>query len=607
MRARSKTTLAVLTAAVLGAPIASPQATAAPSATNQPAATTASAASERSAHRCVAVGEACYHSLRAALAAAGDGDTVTVPAGTYRGGQTIKTSITLIGAGAGRTVLKGGGPVLTVGTYNADDQPTVRISGVTLTGGVTHSSAYSMDWTGVPDAIASAGGLSIPASAAGLGATVTLTDSVVSHNRSAPSGQLHRDWGDGGPVCPDGPCPFAGAFGGGIDNWGTLRVLRSVIRHNTASGIMASDATGGGILNKGTLTIDHSRVVDNTVSAGPLWGRYAEGGGIFSGHETTLEVRHSSVSHNTARLRSTFPTTLPDGTYLDLLANGGGIHISEGSPTTIVASRIDHNRATFIDPNAEGYGVINVGLQASGPLVMRNSSVSYNRLVTRQQAAPEIPGGAFQWDDVARISGSRFVGNTQLVVASRGDATVGGAVAPLAILVQESDPGRSVMRDSRVEDNRTKVVAQHGDAVIFGVGLFNDSSLTLRNVVVRRNVGVAKSRHGTLMGAGIWNGAAFGFDDPPPRLTLRHSQVTNNTLRGPGLERQGGGIYTEFPIRRLHSVVANNQPDNCYGCSSKVLSIAIAMGAPLDQRAGPSRGSAPQARTSAWLGSLSTR
>ena len=46
----------------------------------------------------------------------------------------------IVGAGAHNTIINGGGPVLTIGAFNASTEPTVSISGVTITGGVTHSS-----------------------------------------------------------------------------------------------------------------------------------------------------------------------------------------------------------------------------------------------------------------------------------------------------------------------------------------------------------------------------------------------------------------------------------------------------------------------------------
>ena len=53
--------------------------------------------------------------------------------GVYRGGFTIDKNLSVNGAGAGRTIVSGGGPVITVGVLDAADEPTVAIDGVTIT------------------------------------------------------------------------------------------------------------------------------------------------------------------------------------------------------------------------------------------------------------------------------------------------------------------------------------------------------------------------------------------------------------------------------------------------------------------------------------------
>jgi nitrous oxidase accessory protein NosD len=57
-----------------------------------------------------------YTQIAPAVAAASSGDTVDVAGGTYHGGFTIDKNLTLSGAGAEETTIRGGGPVITVGT-----------------------------------------------------------------------------------------------------------------------------------------------------------------------------------------------------------------------------------------------------------------------------------------------------------------------------------------------------------------------------------------------------------------------------------------------------------------------------------------------------------
>ena len=213
-----------------------------------------------------------------------------------------------------------------------------------------------------------------------------------------------------------------------------------------------------------------------------------------SAYGTRLTVRDSSVSNNESRLWSDFPSYLEDGTYLDMLAKAGGIHVSDDSPVVITGSRIDGNTTSIEAPNAE-WGAIDAGLLVTAsPLVMRDSSVSHDRLEARLLTAPGGPGSAFEWDGTADISGCRFVGNVSEVTALDGVAGVSGAVAPLAILYHEQEVGPSTVRDSVISDNLTRAISPRGSAYAQGAGLFNDSPLTLEKVLVTRNQAVASSR-----------------------------------------------------------------------------------------------------------------
>src|SRR5438094_2775438 len=173
---------------------------------------------------CVGSRPGCFSTLQAAVSAAQDGDTIMIAPGTYSGGVTIDVSVNIVGAGAHNTIINGGGPVLTIGAFNASTEPTVSISGVTITGGVTHSSFASTLFTGQEGVIALGGGVEVPPAANfAEGATVTIANSVITGNRAAPTTAV-----DSGLPCPpdititciNGDLPFALGSGGGINNWG---------------------------------------------------------------------------------------------------------------------------------------------------------------------------------------------------------------------------------------------------------------------------------------------------------------------------------------------------------------------------------------------------
>ena len=73
----------------------------------------AAGAWSRGAGLCVGSKPGCYATIQAAVDAAHDGDMIKLAAGTFSGGVTIDKSVSLVGAGAAATIIKGGGPVLT--------------------------------------------------------------------------------------------------------------------------------------------------------------------------------------------------------------------------------------------------------------------------------------------------------------------------------------------------------------------------------------------------------------------------------------------------------------------------------------------------------------
>src|SRR5262245_24970962 len=191
----------------------------------------------------------------------------------FAGGVSIEKSVNLVGAGAKTTTIGGGGPVRTIGKFLGPSELTVTISGVTITGGVTTSSPLSTEWAGAENVIALGGGIAIePRADYSTGATVTIRDSIISGNRAAASETVPST----NATCPSGPCPFAWAKGGGIDNWGRLTLNNTVVSDNTAAGV-ASDANGGGVNNwwPATLTLTNSKVTGNRAIASVPNGRFA--------------------------------------------------------------------------------------------------------------------------------------------------------------------------------------------------------------------------------------------------------------------------------------------------------------------------------------------
>jgi hypothetical protein len=541
-----------------------------------PAASGASAANVR----CVGH-PPCFATLQKAIDAAHDGGVILVEPGTYAGGVTIDKSVEVIGSGASRTIIKGGGPVLTIGKAFAQSEPKVTISKVKITGGRTTSSPLSKEFVDKKNVIALGGGIAIPPGKFikdeehfADGATVKVTDSVISGNRVGPSATVPSE----AAACPGGPCPFAVAGGGGIDNWGALSLERTDVSDNRAAGV-ASDATGGGIDSpQGNLDLrDSTLITDNRAIVGVPNGRYAEGGGIFTGGilsndaPVAVRVRGGAINDNEASLTSKLPYFVGDGkgSTVDMNANGAGAHFGGGSSISIANTRINENKLSVDDPKGEPYAFDSaLHISENSKLDLRHSTIKGNLLRAKvgssEHAGPS--GAAIDIDGpstgshAATVSHVRITGNTTLVTSEDGEAQA----APGAIY--NADATR--ITHSVISGNRLTARSADGSASAFGAGVINEGRLVLQHDLIEDNHAIATGPDGFARGGGIWNGILF--EEETPHLTLNHTRVIGNTLRAsPGLPVKGGGLFTAFPVTLNHSQIAHNLPDQCAGSGCK--------------------------------------
>ena len=533
-----------------------------------PAASAASAANVR----CVGH-PPCFATLQKAVDAANDGGVILVGPGTFAGGVSIDKSVEVIGSGASRTIIKGGGPVLTIGKAFAQSEPKVTISKVKITGGRTTSSPLSKKFVDKKNVIALGGGIAIPPGKFikakerfTAGATVKVTDSVISDNRVGPSATVPF-----GPPCPGGPCPFAYAGGGGIDNWGALTLERTDVSDNLAAGV-ASDADGGGIDSpQGSLNLFESTITSNRAIVGVPNGRFAEGGGIFTGGifsneaPVAVRIRGGSISQNEASLRSKLPYFVGDGkgSTIDMSANGAGAHLGGGS-ISISHARLNENKVGVDDPKGEPNAfdaALSIG--ADSKLDLSHSKIEDNRAKARVGSSEHVggSGGAFGIGSPPRsshapqiVSHVRFTGNTTLVTSEHGVALA----SPGAI---ENGNATRITR-SVISGNRVEARSAHGSADATGAGISSyDGRLMLQHDLIEDNHAKATGPEGYARGGGIWNGS---------HLTLEYTRVIGNTLSAsPGLTVQGGGLFTTFPVTLVHSRIAHNHPDQCAGSGCK--------------------------------------
>ena len=120
--------------------------------------------------------------------------------------------------------------------------------------------------------------------------------------------------------------------------------------------------------------------------------------------------------------------------------------------------------------------------------------------------------------------------------------------------------------DSVISANRLTATSTTDSSTVDGGGVANIGVVTRRNTSFADNKGAASGPSGFARGGGIFNGSVP--DGPPSvRLALVDSAVTRNTLTAsPGIKVQRGGLFTLFPVTLTSSVIAQNVPDQCYGC-----------------------------------------
>jgi hypothetical protein len=133
----------------------------------------------------------------------------------------------------------------------------------------------------------------------------------------------------------------------------------------------------GGILNNGSLTLEECTVRDNRVGAATneFW---KGGGGVYSGGNSTLILRRSTVRGNATQL-----------------VDGGGLYAFFGATVTVEASTIEGNTA----------GNVGGGIRCLGNMTLTNSTLSGNTSIAW------YGGAAFHTDGVLELLNSTVTAN----------------------------------------------------------------------------------------------------------------------------------------------------------------------------------------------------
>ncbi len=237
------------------------------------------------------------------------GDIISVQPGVYGQTLTISKSLTLAGAGAGRTVIagatRGASNMPSLVTITGTTVSQVTLSGLTLQGNVTANNGGGLLNTGRP-------GLE----------TTRLVNSTVTNNSGIQGGGIDNAGGDL-QVISSTISGNASILGGGITNSGsnTVTLLASTVAGNSAN-------TGGGVYNLSSVTV---RLVNSTVYSNTA-GR--TGGGIYTSGPLALTA--STVYSNTTR------------------GSGGGLFLQNSPPVTLTTTILAGNHARTSGPDCSG-------------------------------------------------------------------------------------------------------------------------------------------------------------------------------------------------------------------------------------------------------------
>jgi len=247
---------------------------------------------------------------------------------------------------------------------------------------------------------------------------------------------------------------------------------------------------------------------------------------------------------------------------IGVFASAGGI--DDRGSATIDGCTISGNRVEAAGISGEVVAFAG-GIDADGSLVIRDSTVDHNAVTGTGPASAAglliVDAGGIEVDGVATIIRTRILANAVAATAPDGlvPASGGGLGA--------ASGGGVTVRDSVIARNTVTAASAKGPAFAQGGGVQNFGLLTLEKTVVVDNSAAVDAPGGFAQGGGIWNSNFDGGPPTIPALTLVDSVLSANRLTGSAAATvQGGGLYTTFPVTSTRTVIAGNEPGQCFGC-----------------------------------------
>ncbi len=348
-----------------------------------------------------------------------------------------------------------------------------------------------------------------------------------------------------------------GGSGGGVYvQFGTLTISGGTISENTAD-------TGAGVYNAGELNeigIPSRADLSNVTLTGNI--AFDAGGGLYGGHEGVVTISNSTVNNNTA------------------FAYGGGVAVSSKASLAISGGTFNGN----ITPGEGGavYSAVERGVTISGAQFVGNKA-------GETLPSLEVPGEIVEGEGgggAIMIGGSGAASLSHLVVADNHAHGEGGGIlienhgtveiSDTVVRNNETDSGGGGIENAGRRVSLSRMTIHGNKAVLDGGGIEGNGSgdFTLTDSMVYNNTaenggGFANQADGTtrVERTTFWNnraiiganddtglgGAIYGLGDAV-------ANYENVTLSGNFAQVRGGGLYidADAAVSISNSTISHN-------------------------------------------------
>jgi predicted outer membrane repeat protein len=467
-------------------------------------------------------------SLRGALAAAANGDTINIITnGTIlltSGELVVSKSVTIHGPGP-KGIVNGNGASR---VFHIMPGTSVALNGFTITNGRTSLDLPFPDDAGggifadhanltldncvVSNNTARLGGAICSSTKDGGGARLTVSNSTLSNNSARSSRGFDGGFG-GGIFCGGGffGTGLAGpvgvtlnksrlsgnsaeSFGGAIFNDGTagsatLAITNSTLSGNSAFAVFNGSGAGGAVYNNGdsgvaTVTLKNSSLTDNSANFG---------GGIYNDANSSITAGHADVTITNSALNQNSAEV--GGGAVNSYTNLGSVTIMV-SNTIVAANSANDGGGIFSDND---YG---------------NATLTMDSCELRNNFAREAGGAALVKHILCNATNTTISGNSA--------AAEGGGLSIDSVLIL-GQPGLSRVHLTKCNLTGNKVFDRGVGGGISNIG----RELTLLDCTVANN-------SAELSGGGIFN------ENTDYNIALK---LQNSTISGNSAGVQGGGIF----------------------------------------------------------------